>query len=177
MKFIFRPKLCVCCLVADAYGCLYCASCSAVLVSQGLICVLLADGIEDVIKEARDAIANQIKAFETLVQQRLCDLQNAIASVHSTVNYIQQLQLVPEGSRPGERTVSSLHGVLSQTRVGGLGAPRAAEGEHHLLLVVLIHTSSTEGFRAQCWMAQSTDTAPMLCCTASYVLQVSTMSG
>lgn len=41
--------------------------------------------------------------FDSLLEQlarRACDIQNAVAAMHNTMNYVQNLLLVPAGQRP-----------------------------------------------------------------------------
>lgn len=47
-------------------------------------------------------IEDLIEAVEARLTAKLCSLQNALSDVHNTLNHVQRLLLVPEGSRPGE---------------------------------------------------------------------------
>jgi hypothetical protein len=47
-------------------------------------------------------LKDDIAALRALIERRSCDLQNSVARVHNTANHVQNLLLVPEGTRPGE---------------------------------------------------------------------------
>lgn len=60
-----------------------------------------------VIEKLQQKIADLDAKLTNLVQKRSCDLQNAAANNHNTLNHVQRLLLVPQGARPGELPVAT----------------------------------------------------------------------
>jgi hypothetical protein len=63
--------------------------------------------LDDKLSDRIQALDNKLTA---LIQQRACDLQNAVANTHNTVNYMQRLMLGPDGQKPGGQGVKGTCG-------------------------------------------------------------------
>jgi hypothetical protein len=66
----------------------------------------LSDETKDIIEVIEKKLADIEARLTNLVQKRSCDLQNAAANNHNTLNHVQRLLLVPAGARPGELVVT-----------------------------------------------------------------------
>jgi hypothetical protein len=58
--------------------------------------------LEEDVAALRAELQDALNALEAETDRRNCDIQNALAAMHNTINQLQKLLLVPEGQRPGE---------------------------------------------------------------------------